>query len=163
MVGPYIHIKLKRRAANTRQPVKCLRNMLSETAVEYLSSLTYRVEAKRLSCALPLAGIYWDDEIPDFRSLFELSESDRNLVFRLFGIPCRSGTRRNLTKAIKSSGMPPAFRYRLLPCFDDWSFPPRIAQHRIPFLEKPPRDWRVGFHMPIMWKYQRVREARVFP
>jgi len=73
--------------------------MLSQTAVEYLSALTYREDAQRLNCTLPVAGIYWDDEIPDFRALFELSESDRNLVFRLFGIRMKIWDRAKLNES----------------------------------------------------------------
>ena len=60
--------------------------MLSQHAVEYLSCLTHRPDAKCKACYLPFAGIYWEDEIPDFKVLFALSEADRDLVFRLFSI-----------------------------------------------------------------------------
>jgi hypothetical protein len=61
--------------------------MLSETAIEYLSPLVYREDAKRLCCLLPYSGIYWDDEvISDIGSVLKLSKSDRHLILRLFAI-----------------------------------------------------------------------------
>jgi len=60
--------------------------MLSDIAVNYLSPLEYRPDAERRSCVLPLGGIYWSDEIPDFRHLLEVPENDRNLIYRLFSI-----------------------------------------------------------------------------
>jgi len=54
-----------------------------------LSVLTYREDAKRQVCLLPLAGIYWDDELPDLRELFKISEDDREQIFRLFGLRCQ--------------------------------------------------------------------------
>ncbi len=60
--------------------------MLSATAAAYLSPLTYRDDAQRLTCLFPLGGIYWDDEIPDVELLLALPEQDRRLIFRLFRI-----------------------------------------------------------------------------
>ena len=60
--------------------------MLSEAAVAFLSPLTFRANAKRETCLIPLGGIYWDDEIPDFGLLLELPERNRKLIFRLFSI-----------------------------------------------------------------------------
>lgn len=42
--------------------------MLNQTAITYLAALTYREDAKRRVCWIPVSGIYWDDEIPDFRN-----------------------------------------------------------------------------------------------
>jgi len=63
--------------------------MLSETAVSYLSALSYRANAERRVCVLPLSGIYWEDEIPDILQLARLSEDDQNQVWRLFGLRAR--------------------------------------------------------------------------
>jgi hypothetical protein len=60
--------------------------MLSETTLGFLSTLTYRADAKRLICWLPLSGIYWDDEMPAIRQLIRLPEDDRKQILRLFGI-----------------------------------------------------------------------------
>jgi hypothetical protein len=63
--------------------------MLTENTISTLSTLTYRADAKRQVCVLPLAGIYWDDELPDIRELTKISEDDRVQIFRLFGLRCR--------------------------------------------------------------------------
>lgn len=60
--------------------------MLTIPAIDYLSSLAYRQNAKRRSCLLPLSGIYWEDEIPDFQDFLRIPEEDRLLVYRLFNI-----------------------------------------------------------------------------
>jgi len=60
--------------------------MLSEAAIDFLAPLTFRATAERRSCLLPLSGIYWEDEIPDFKALLKLPEQDRSLVLRLFSI-----------------------------------------------------------------------------
>jgi len=64
-------------------------NVLAETTITTLSALTYRADAKRQVCVLPLAGIYWDDELPDIRELIKIPEDDREQIFRLFGIRYR--------------------------------------------------------------------------
>jgi hypothetical protein len=63
--------------------------MLSETTLGFLSTLTYRSDAKRQVCWLPLSGIYWEDEMPDIRHLMKIPEDDRNQIFRLFSIRLR--------------------------------------------------------------------------
>ena len=63
--------------------------MLAPATVEYLTSLEYREDAERRVCWLPLGGIYWEDEIPDFKELLRLDEADRILVYRLFSIRFR--------------------------------------------------------------------------
>jgi hypothetical protein len=40
--------------------------MLCETTVAHLSAFTYRADAKRRFSWLPLGGIYWEDEVPDW-------------------------------------------------------------------------------------------------
>jgi hypothetical protein len=70
--------------------------MLSQAVVDCLSSLAFRPEAEGQSCALPLAGIYWDDEMPDLRIIGKLSEEDRNQVFQLFGIRMKIWDRETL-------------------------------------------------------------------
>ncbi|MEM7392569.1 MAG: hypothetical protein AAF492_09480, partial [Verrucomicrobiota bacterium] len=42
--------------------------------------------AERQTCVLPLGGIYWDDEIPEFRALMDIPESDRLSILNLFRI-----------------------------------------------------------------------------
>src|SRR5262245_59037808 len=60
--------------------------MLSETTIARLSALTYRADAKREVCWIPLGGICWDDEMPDIREFMHIPENDRDQVFRLFFI-----------------------------------------------------------------------------
>ena len=62
---------------------------MSETTLGFLSTLTYRADAKRQVCWLPLGGIYWEDEMPDIRHLMNIPEDDRNQIFRLFAIRLR--------------------------------------------------------------------------
>jgi len=35
---------------------------------------------------IPMGGIYWADEIPNFRELMDVPKSDRDLILRLFSI-----------------------------------------------------------------------------
>ena len=58
--------------------------MLTETTLGFLSTLTYRADATRQVCWLPLSGIYWEDEMPDIHYLNKIPESDRNQIFCLF-------------------------------------------------------------------------------
>ena len=60
--------------------------MLSDGVLNYLRSLKFDAAAERRSCMIPMGGIYWSDEIPDFHVLMNFSVSDRNLVYRLFSI-----------------------------------------------------------------------------
>jgi hypothetical protein len=60
--------------------------MLSEITLAYLSTLTYRHDAARKACWLPLSGIYWEDELPEIHDLTRMPKGDRNQVLRLFGI-----------------------------------------------------------------------------
>lgn len=59
---------------------------LGQAALDYLSALTYRPGAARLSSLLPLSGIYWEDEIPDLVRLMHLPEQELMQVYRLFHI-----------------------------------------------------------------------------
>ena len=63
--------------------------MLTETTLGFLSTLTYREEAKRQVCWLPLSGIFWEDEMPDIHYLNKVPETDRNQIFLLFTIRVR--------------------------------------------------------------------------
>jgi len=60
--------------------------MLSPGALRYLKPLRYDPGAARISCMIPMGGIYWTDEIPDFHALRALPEADRELIYRLFSI-----------------------------------------------------------------------------
>jgi hypothetical protein len=60
--------------------------MLSETAVRLLSTLTYRIDAERRICWLPLNGIYWEDEWPEHSRLVRLPQDDYHRILRLFAI-----------------------------------------------------------------------------
>jgi hypothetical protein len=76
--------------------------MLSEAAVAFLSPLRYRADAERRSSLLPLGGIYWVDELPDFALLLKLPEDDRNLIYRLFNIRFKIWNREALSVADQS-------------------------------------------------------------
>jgi hypothetical protein len=60
--------------------------MLTEGALKYLRPLRFNPSAERHSCVIPMGGIYWSDEIPDFRALMDVPESDRKQIYRLFAI-----------------------------------------------------------------------------
>jgi hypothetical protein len=60
--------------------------MLSEITAAYLSTLTYRADAERRVCWLPLSGIYWEDELPDIEHLRTIPQDDFTQILRLFGI-----------------------------------------------------------------------------
>jgi hypothetical protein len=60
--------------------------MLSEAAKKYLSSLVYSKYAERKCSMIPLSGIYWSDEIPDFHILKQMSDEARGDIYRLFRI-----------------------------------------------------------------------------
>lgn len=60
--------------------------MLSKSAVEFLSPMTYQDDAKRCYCILPFGSIYWDDEIPDFEALHSLGKQDYRAISGLFVI-----------------------------------------------------------------------------
>lgn len=60
--------------------------MLSQTAAARLSALTYRSDAERQVCWIPLNGIFWDDEMLPHREFASLSEEDQHQILRLFGI-----------------------------------------------------------------------------
>lgn len=63
--------------------------MLTDGALKFLKPLKHDPNAERLVCMIPMGGIYWADEIPDFRALIEMPEVDRNSVYRLFSIRFR--------------------------------------------------------------------------
>jgi len=62
--------------------------VLSQEATEKIRSLTFNPEAEVFSCLLPLASIYWSDEVPDPDHLFfTFAEgADRDYVLKLFAI-----------------------------------------------------------------------------
>ncbi|MGC4072773.1 MAG: hypothetical protein QM760_09675 [Nibricoccus sp.] len=63
--------------------------MIPPQAHEYLSSLRIDPHATRQCCLIPLGGIYWSDEIPDFKALLRVPEDERQSINRLFGIRFR--------------------------------------------------------------------------
>jgi hypothetical protein len=60
--------------------------MLSQTTLQYLSTLTYRSDAKRWANLLPLGTICWDDEMPEMRRRVRFPEDDQGTIDRLFAI-----------------------------------------------------------------------------
>jgi len=63
--------------------------MLSPSAVAYFSPLKYRADAARRTSWLPLSGICWEDELPNFQDLMHMPEPDQRLMARLFCIRIR--------------------------------------------------------------------------
>jgi len=59
---------------------------LRAIAAGYLYELTYRPDAERRICWIPLGGIYWQDELPDFWDFMKLPEEERKQILRLFAI-----------------------------------------------------------------------------
>lgn len=59
------------------------------TAHEYLSRLRFDPKAVRQCCIIPLGGIHWSDEIPDFKALVQMPEDARQCIYRLFSIRFR--------------------------------------------------------------------------
>ena len=60
--------------------------MLTAHTTHYLKGLAYNPSAERIPCIIPLGGIYWSDEIPDFDTFFEFPEDDQASILRLFSI-----------------------------------------------------------------------------
>ena len=60
--------------------------MLAESTIAYLNALTFRPDANRLTCWIPLGGIYWDDELPDIRLVYSLPEPERSSLRQLIRI-----------------------------------------------------------------------------
>lgn len=60
--------------------------MLTERAVAYLQPLRFSNSAERKTCFIPLGGIYWEDEFPDFRKMMDLPEEDRSGIYRLLAL-----------------------------------------------------------------------------
>lgn len=60
--------------------------MLSAETLSCLSTLTYRPDAKRQVCILPLGSIYWEDELPEIQKFSDFPEPDRTEVLRAFAI-----------------------------------------------------------------------------
>lgn len=57
---------------------------LTERTLTYLKSLTYQEDAERRDFYMPLVGIYWKDEIPDFAAFRLLPKNDHDVILRLF-------------------------------------------------------------------------------
>lgn len=60
--------------------------MLSDDAITYLASLTYRPDAKCGICWIPLGGIQWDDESTMSLNFGRLAEEDQRDIYKLFVI-----------------------------------------------------------------------------
>ena len=60
--------------------------MLSEAAVEVLSSLPYQPDAQWLVNVYPFGSIYWADEMPDIRQFVHCLEQDRAEILWMFSI-----------------------------------------------------------------------------
>lgn len=54
--------------------------------ISKLSTYSHRPDAKRGVCILPLASVYWEDEMPDVREFVHCSERDREGLLQLFAI-----------------------------------------------------------------------------
>jgi hypothetical protein len=71
--------------------------MMSSHAHQYLSGLRFDPKAVRQCCMIPLGGIYWSDEIPDFDTLTQMQEDDRQCIYRLFSIRFRVWAKEKLS------------------------------------------------------------------
>ena len=60
--------------------------MLTEAAVEILSSLLYQPDAQWLFNFHPFGSIYWADEMPEIRQLVHCLGQDRAEILRMFRI-----------------------------------------------------------------------------
>jgi len=60
--------------------------MFTERATQYLEGGVFDPAAERDQSIVPLGGIYWKDEIPDWDRFLELSEADQMAILRLFSI-----------------------------------------------------------------------------
>jgi hypothetical protein len=60
--------------------------MLSTNTLAYLSTLTYRADARRQVSILPLGSIFWDDEMPPMHEFIRIPEADREQVLRIFAL-----------------------------------------------------------------------------
>ncbi len=60
--------------------------MFTKRATKYLQRLVYNPAAERDQSIIPLGGIYWKDEVPDWDRFHELSQADQNAILRLFSI-----------------------------------------------------------------------------
>src|SRR6185312_10504929 len=58
--------------------------LLSDSILDILRRLPHRPDAKRAICLIPLAGIYWQDEMPSVADMVSLSENERNTIWGLF-------------------------------------------------------------------------------
>jgi len=68
--------------------------MISDEARTFILEHPYRRDAEFQASIVPLGGIYWEDEIPDFQLLYRLSDDARNEVLRLFAKANNSSKRR---------------------------------------------------------------------
>jgi hypothetical protein len=59
--------------------------MLSEKAVALLAALAYRADADWEVNLLPFGSIYWNDEMPAIRDLFDRPD-DMLIIHAMFGI-----------------------------------------------------------------------------
>ncbi len=71
--------------------------MLSAKALTVLRALTYRPDADWAVNILPFGSIYWNDEMPDVRSLLDFN--DMALIFKMFGIRLNIWDGKPLTNA----------------------------------------------------------------
>ena len=60
--------------------------MLNQGTIEYLSKLSYRAGAQIQYCSLPLLGIHWEDEMPNFCDLLVLTEQEQMQFWLLLDI-----------------------------------------------------------------------------
>jgi hypothetical protein len=60
--------------------------MISDETKKYLASLVYSKDAQRIGSIMPLGGIYWKDEIPDFPALRQLPDHVKGEIYRIIRI-----------------------------------------------------------------------------
>ncbi len=91
--------------------------MLSDGAVKYLQPLRYDPNAERRSSTIPMGGIYWADEIPDFHALMDVPKHDRDVIYRLFTIRFKLWAGEDSTTTSNPIGMRLAHRFLIIRSF----------------------------------------------
>jgi hypothetical protein len=60
--------------------------VLTDALINLLRGLPARADARCMISAMPLGGIFWEDEMPESAVRWKLSEDERMTLWRLFGI-----------------------------------------------------------------------------
>jgi len=61
-------------------------NMFSERVLGLLRNLRFDPDAERTISWLPLGSIFWQDEMPTLKELFDVSQGEQYEMWRIFAI-----------------------------------------------------------------------------